>query len=458
MTNTINKIMHNGTEFNFESVNWWVTSFNWDTGAVTYTAPVTSVNGNTWAVTVNDVKQSASAPSSPTEWTVWYDTTNDVLKVYDGTNWNEVGGWGADYSWIEKEVEQTDIPDYSAMQWPAPTGYHIPLTTEWQWLKTIMNWLSLTTPYWWRTNLHMPYAGYRNNSDASLSDQGSYGYYWSSSASSSYARYLRLYLSTVLADNDSRRVYGYSVRCFKNSYVAPDSSWTVVQWTLWSAWIFWNQSEWLISITDGSTGYTIMDKNLWATTVYNDWDTLTQANMWNMYQWWNNYWFPSTWTISNTSSTQVDASAYWPTNPYSSDTFITWSYDWSSVYNGNLRWWETWVQLLTWFDLSLRTIAREPSSDFTLIAPSSISDWEEYVLRCINVASHTMTLWEWFTNPFDVDLSLSANATDQFVFLAVQWTLELQPQVVISDWTVSTLVAWTTASSNATTATLITNS
>lgn len=83
-----------------------------------------------------------------------------------------------------------------------------------------------------------------------------------------------------------------------------------------------------------------MDKNLWATTVYNDWDTLTQANMWNMYQWWNNYWFPSTWTISNTSSTQVDASSYWPTNPYLSDTFITWSNDWSSVYNDDL-WWDT---------------------------------------------------------------------------------------------------------------------
>lgn len=84
----------------------------------------------------------------------------------------------------------------------------------------------------------------------------------------------------------------------------------------------------------------MMDKNLWATTVYNNWDTLTEANMGYMYQWWNNYWFPSTWTISNTSSTHVDASAYWPTNPYSSDTFITWGSDWSSVQNDDL-WWDT---------------------------------------------------------------------------------------------------------------------
>ena len=62
-----------------------------------------------------------------------------------------------------------------------------------------------------------------------------------------------------------------------------------------------------------------------------------------MYQRWNNYWFPSTWTISNTSSTQVDASTYWPWNYYSSGTFITWNQDWSSVQNDDLRWWTTWI-------------------------------------------------------------------------------------------------------------------
>ena len=38
---------------------------------------------------------SASAPATPTEWMIWYDTTNDVLKTYDGSNWNECwSGWG----------------------------------------------------------------------------------------------------------------------------------------------------------------------------------------------------------------------------------------------------------------------------------------------------------------------------------------------------------------------------
>ena len=238
----------------------------------------------------------------------------------------------------------------NARKWPSPEGFHVPAIAEWQWVKTIMDWLSLTTWDEWRINLYMPFAGYRNYSDASLDNQESYGFYWSSSYSSDYpgdARYLYLDSSNVYADGDGSRALGSSVRCFKDSYVAPDSSWTIIQWTLWSAWIFWNQSEWLISITNGSTGYTMMDKNLWATTVYNDWDTLTQANMWNMYQWWNNYWFPSTWTISKTSSTQVDASSYWPTNPYSSDTFIIWNDDWSSVHNDDL-WWDT-----TWWTVTI---------------------------------------------------------------------------------------------------------
>ena len=237
----------------------------------------------------------------------------------------------------------------SDMQWPAPDWFHIPLSSEWQWLRTIMVfWLSFVWWNGWRINLHMPFAGHRGYSNAVIYNQGSYGLYWSSSRGGTdypnRASGISLNSSNADANYSVQRAEGYSIRCFKNSYVVPDSSWTVITWTLWWAWIFWNQSEWLISITDWTDGYTMMDKNLWATTVYNDWDTLSEANMGNMYQWWNNYWFPSTWTISKTSSTQVNAQNYWPWNYYSSDTFITRSsspYDWSSIKNDNLRWWET---------------------------------------------------------------------------------------------------------------------
>jgi len=70
----------------------------------------------------------------------------------------------------------------------------------------------------------LPFAGYRDNWNASLNNQGSDGYYWSSSpysASSYYARRLYLSSSYVGADAINYRAGGFSVRCFKDSYVAP---------------------------------------------------------------------------------------------------------------------------------------------------------------------------------------------------------------------------------------------
>ena len=109
-----------------------------------------------------------------------------------------------------------------------------------------------------------------------------------------------------------------------------------------TAWIYHNPDLWLISLSSDWTNWiTIADKNLWATQVYNDGDALSEANCGKYYQWWNNYGFPFTWTIT-TSTTRVDASNYWPWNYYSSSTFIKRSsspYDWSNVQNDNL-WWD----------------------------------------------------------------------------------------------------------------------
>lgn len=111
-------------------------------------------------------------------------------------------------------------------------------------------------------------------------------------------------------------------------------------------WIYHSAELWLISLSsDWSNRITIADKNLWATTVYNDWDTLSQANCGRYYQWGNKYWFPRTWTVTK-SSTRVNASSYWPWNYYISIIFITRSstpYNWSSVRNDNLWGWVTWT-------------------------------------------------------------------------------------------------------------------
>ena len=248
------------------------------------------------------------------------------------------------YIWAAK------MADYTAMQGPCPTGFHVPTKDE----RAALCWV-LTSTFWLASNsttmgtyLKMPMAGHRNFATSNVDYDGTGGYYWSSTAySTSEAYYLYFRSSSLSSQSQYYRAFGFSMRCFKDTPVTPDSNWTTLYQGTWSAWVFRNSSLWLISVSwNWTTWYTIQDKNLWATTVYNQWDTLSDANCGYFYQWGNNYWFAHSWTIT-TSSTQVDASNYWPWNYYSSDAFITRGsrpYDWSSVQNDNLWWWVTWVQ------------------------------------------------------------------------------------------------------------------
>lgn len=54
---------------------------------------VMSVNGQTWNVTVDTtpfIPVWDTLPSTPSEWQVFFNTTNTKLYIYDGTNWNEI--------------------------------------------------------------------------------------------------------------------------------------------------------------------------------------------------------------------------------------------------------------------------------------------------------------------------------------------------------------------------------
>lgn len=313
--------------------------------------------------------------------------------------------------------------EYNDMQWPCPDGFHVPTAEDWSWVDDIMGILGLSSWNNWRINLHMPLAGGWDYS-ASRTNQGTYGSYWSSTSPySSNKPYWAVYY--YIGTSWSADYYwtnhsnAYSIRAFKDSFEKPNSSWTVIKWTLGSAWIFWNQVDWLISITDGSNRkYTMMDKNLWATTVYNNWDTLTQDNMWNMYQRWNNYWFPSTWTLSKTSSTQVNASTYWPWTTnwyYESDTFIKNSTDWSSVTNNNLRWWvsqwtstksvevkniyigeygwKPWSNTVAYYPLTSETTVNDMSGNNRNLTNNNISFWTFNWVDC----AYNSTSWRYLS-------------------------------------------------------------
>ena len=86
------------------------------------------------------------------------------------------------------------------------------------------------------TYFKLPFAGYRDSSTAGLGRQGSNGYYWSSSpysSGSNRARSLRLNSSLVRANYDDIRASGFSVRCFKDSYVADPETSNLVDTQAW---------------------------------------------------------------------------------------------------------------------------------------------------------------------------------------------------------------------------------
>lgn len=108
--------------------------------------------------------------------------------------------------------------------------------------------------------------------------------------------------------------------------------------------------------------------------------------------------------------------------------------------NGTSILWSWDLEIAGWHDYSWKTKTGssftldfrsyiEPTADFTVNVPDSIEDWMEYVLRCVNDDAYTMTLGSWFTNPRGVDLTLNGGASDQFVFVAINGELELQPEV-----------------------------
>ena len=195
--------------------------------------------------------------------------------------------------------------------------------------------------------------------------------------------------------------------------------------------------SWTITVysPDWSYGIVIQDRNVWATMTWG-WKNAPIASYWNYYQRWNNYGFSSdpNATISITW-TKVDTSWYWPNNPYSSSTFITWGEwynnwesDWSSIRNDNLRWWE-WDDDTNWWWLT----SNNPITGRQWPCP----EWY-----------HVPSIWEldeltvmWYNNKYDADLPTwyvieevnSLYRDDVNIYLAFTEDL-LMPLTSYRDW------------------------
>ena len=114
-----------------------------------------------------------------------------------------------------------------------------------------------------------------------------------------------------------------------------------------------------VSSTWSISHYTIMDRNMWATEVYNqDYNEPNTWSFWYYYQWWNNYWFESCYLSGcssfpwweGVSTTQVERVVWdiWPSK-FARNVFYERACenceDWKSRMNGastgdNIWWWE----------------------------------------------------------------------------------------------------------------------
>lgn len=358
---------------------------------------------------------------------VWETSVNFTAWNWIAISNGQISANLAAWNWITITWWITCVTE-SDRKWPCPSGFHIPTYTEWDNICSYLTAMHLTHGEDMEDYLHLPMAWYRRSVDGSEYDQGYYGMYWTSS----FIENAEL-ANTLVAYNwwynmgSSDLACWCPIRAFKNEYVAPDSTWTASFGVLGSEWIFWNQTEWLISITpDWVTWYTIMDKNLGATTVHSYLDTLSEASCGKYYQRWNDNWFAWTWTIT-TSSTQVDASTYGPQNNYSSSTFIIWYPAWDTSENADL-WWDVsnWTyEVCTWLTRTL-TISATGWGD--VVWPSSatnghlavfdgttgklIKDWWSIPVTVSSQANNVFTPWMkiwWGTSANHSQLTPDAN-------------------------------------------------
>lgn len=390
------------------------------------TAPLNPQEWDLWYDTVNHVLKIYN-------WTSWETVDTDTNTIY--TAWNGINinanneisvdttiiptqtdlAWKQDVltAWdniqisAQNVISATDTTytawewivilnwnDYSAMRWPCPNGFHIPTADNVLMLKNI--WRDIWARwYWWQgyiefCNKTLLPPAWRQSFN--YVPAGQYHVYYRTCTSTrwqttSVSSTQALYYTTSSIEPYSR-TRSLPIRPFKDIPVIPDNTRTTLydgsSTAAW-AWIFWNSTLWLVSASSNWTDWiTTADKNVWATDVWEAWDTVTSTNSWLYYQWWNNYWFPWVWTWETvtTTSTQTDTTGYWPWNYYSNSSLYDWvEEDWSSVENNNLWWYETWIVQLhnaitnTWVTSVNWQTGDVVSAIVSNIMPSKSKEW-----------------------------------------------------------------------------------
>jgi hypothetical protein len=238
------------------------------------------------------------------------------IRVDNGTGTWEIIQYEM-HAGVGISIDSTD--DFSAVRWPCPEWWHIPSVDESLNLENVWQYVFIA-PAWQREGSTINTSNYPyqlRTRDAIIStDWQEKQAWWTFDPVTRHGGFY--FLAAYKA---------YPIRAFKDVPVVPDETWTELtpSGAAYSAYYKsdYNPNYWIISYWTGGVWTTIMDRNLWATTIYEDWDTLSEANCGYYYQWGNNYWFPWIWSSETVtvSNTRVDVTDCWPST-YSSSTFI----------------------------------------------------------------------------------------------------------------------------------------
>jgi uncharacterized protein (TIGR02145 family) len=96
---------------------------------------------------------------------------------------------------------------------PCPIGYRLPTNTELN--DQRISWSPSNATGAINSPLKLPLTGYRHNSDGTLTNGGTYGYYWSSTVYSNDSYYL-FFNSSMDSFHPLYRAFGFPVRCIKD--------------------------------------------------------------------------------------------------------------------------------------------------------------------------------------------------------------------------------------------------
>ena len=140
-------------------------------------------------------------------------TTSTLSSLDVPTNGNYIMVNATPYDW--RTPQNANLwQGVNGVNNPCPSGYRLPTDTELN--AERLSWSANTSVGALASPLKLSMGGYRNSGDASLNFVGSYAYYWSSTASGIYGRYLNFTTSTSVL-SIGNRANGNSVRCIKET-------------------------------------------------------------------------------------------------------------------------------------------------------------------------------------------------------------------------------------------------